>query len=78
MRASRETELMREYGLATACKWIGNSPRVAAIHYDMSIDIDADYRRAAGRKDVSKAQEKAQETASAEPCRRETAATSRS
>jgi hypothetical protein len=33
LRASRESELMREYDLATVCKWIGNSPVVAGKHY---------------------------------------------
>lgn len=33
MRASRETELIREFGITTACLWIGNSPTVAAKHY---------------------------------------------
>lgn len=48
LRASRETELMREYDLATVCRWIGNSPEVAAKHYATSIDLDADFQRAAG------------------------------
>ncbi len=48
LRASRESELMREYDLATVCKWIGNSPAIAAKHYMASIDIDTDFRRAAG------------------------------
>ncbi len=55
LRASRESELMREYGLATACKWIGNSPAVAARHYAMSVDLDADFRRATGLQDSSSA-----------------------
>lgn len=46
LRASRETELMREYDLSTVCKWIGNSPTVAAKHYAMSVDLNADFRRA--------------------------------
>jgi hypothetical protein len=37
MRASRESELMREYDLATVCKWIGNSPAIAARHYATSM-----------------------------------------
>ncbi len=48
LRASRETELMREYDLATVCKWIGNSPGVAAKHYATCQDLNADFRRAAG------------------------------
>ena len=48
LRASRESELLREYDLATVCKSIGNSPAVAAKHYATSIDLDADFRRATG------------------------------
>lgn len=54
LRASRETELMREYDLATVCKWIGNSPEVAAKHYAMSADLDADFEKAAGVKPDAK------------------------
>ena len=50
LRASRETELIDEFDLATACKWIGNSPEVAARHYAMSRDLNADFTRAAGTK----------------------------
>lgn len=60
LRASRESELMREYDLATVCKWIGNSPAVAAKHYAMSVDLDADFRRATG---LEQAQQKAQQIA---------------
>ena len=55
LRASRETELMREYDLATVCKWIGNSPAVAAKHYAMSVDLNADFAKAVGP--VSEAQQ---------------------
>jgi hypothetical protein len=48
LRASRESELMREYDLATVCRWIGNSPAVAAKHYAVSVDLDADFRKATG------------------------------
>jgi transposase len=64
LRASGESELMREYDLATVCRWIGNSPAVAAKHYATSIDLDADFRRAAGL--PSEAQQKAQQSASAD------------
>ena len=49
LRASCETEWMREFDLATACKWIGNSPKVAAQHYAMSMDLGSDFAKAAGR-----------------------------
>jgi hypothetical protein len=61
LRASRQTELMRDYDLATVCKWIGNSPAVAAKHYAMCVDLDADFQRATGRT-KSAAQNQAQYT----------------
>ena len=48
LRGSRETELMRQYDLATVCRWIGNSPEIAARHYATSIDLNDDFRRAVG------------------------------
>ena len=68
LRASRESELMREYDLATVCKWIGNSPAVAAKHYAVSVDLDDDFRRAAGIPE--QAQQKAQQSAVSSPCQR--------
>ena len=67
LRASRESELMREYDLATVCKWIGNSPAIAARHYATSVDLDSDFRRAAGlgsNEAQQKAQQNAQQSAS--------------
>jgi hypothetical protein len=64
LRASRETELMREYDLATVCKWIGNSPAVAAKHYATSVDLNADFRRATGMPSrAAEAQQNAQQSA---------------
>jgi hypothetical protein len=65
LRASRESELMREYDLATVCRWIGNSPAIAAEHYAMNIDLDADFRRAVGEQ-TPEAQQKAQQSAAAD------------
>lgn len=48
MRASRQSELMAEYDLSTACRWLGNSPTVAAQHYAMATDSDGAFRRAVG------------------------------
>lgn len=62
LRASRETELLRSYDLATVCRWIGNTPAVAAQHYAMSADLGADFRRAV-EGDAGEAQQKAQQTA---------------
>ncbi len=39
---------MAEYSLSTACRWLGNSPTVAARHYAMTIDQDADFQQAVG------------------------------
>ena len=47
MRASRQSELMAEYDLATACRWQGNSPAVAAKHYAMVMN-DGSFERAIG------------------------------
>jgi hypothetical protein len=44
MRASRETELITAFGVATAARWIGNSPAVALRSYAMV--SDADWQRA--------------------------------
>ncbi|HEX2973838.1 MAG TPA: hypothetical protein VHP11_16010, partial [Tepidisphaeraceae bacterium] len=70
LRASRETELLREYDFATVCKWMGNSPAVAARHYATSVDLDGDFRRAAGL--VDQAQQKAQQSAAGKPCQGKT------
>jgi hypothetical protein len=56
---------MRAYDLATVCKWIGNSPEVAARHYAVSIDLNADFQRATGLPD---AQQKAQQSATSNDC----------
>lgn len=74
LRASRESELMREYDLSTVCRWIGNSPTVAARHYATSVDLDADFRRAAGM-EPGEAQQKAQQTAIAHTKQEETSGT---
>ena len=40
MRASRETELVREHPLHVVTAWIGNSARIAAKHYLQVTDAD--------------------------------------
>jgi len=40
MRATRETELITAFGLATASKWIGNSEKVAMTSYAIIPDSD--------------------------------------
>ncbi len=50
LRASRETELMRDFDLVQACEWIGNSPAIAAAHYAAAIDRGAAWEKATGRK----------------------------
>ena len=37
---------MSLYSLSTACRWLGNSPAVAATHYAMSVDQDGDLQKA--------------------------------
>lgn len=46
MRASRQTELARDFPLHTVCAWIGNTKAIAAAHY-MQVK-DADWQRATG------------------------------
>ncbi len=46
LRASCESDLVREYPIPTVCKWLGNTVAVAIRHY---VDVsDEDVRRAAG------------------------------
>ena len=42
LRGSRETELARDYPLHVACKWLGNSPKVAQKHYLQLVQEDFD------------------------------------
>ena len=46
LRASRETELAQAHPLHVVCKWIGNSPRVAADHY---LQVTEDHFDLAGK-----------------------------
>ena len=47
MRASRETELAKEYPIHVVTAWLGNTPRIALKHY-LQV-TDADFDRAAGK-----------------------------
>ena len=47
MRASRQTELQREFPLHVVCSWLGNSPRIAQQSY--LLVTEDDFARAAGR-----------------------------
>lgn len=40
VRATRETELIRRFGIKAACDWIGNSPAVAMKHYEQVMQDD--------------------------------------
>jgi integrase len=42
LRASRQTELMREHASHVVCAWIGNSEKVAEEHYLQVLDSDYD------------------------------------
>ncbi len=46
MRASRQTELQREFPLHVVCSWLGNSPRIAQQSY--LLVTEDDYAKAAG------------------------------
>ena len=48
MRASRQTELQREFPLHVVCSWPGNSPRIAQQSY--LLVTEDDFARAAGAK----------------------------
>jgi hypothetical protein len=46
MRASRQTELQREFPLHVVCSWLGNSPRIAQQSY--LLVTEEDFAKAAG------------------------------
>jgi hypothetical protein len=50
MRASKQTELQREFPIYVVCSWLGNSPRIAQQSYLRVTDDD--FERAAGAKKV--------------------------
>ena len=50
MRASRQTELQREFPLHVVCSWLGNSPRIAQQSY--LLVTEDDFVRAVGAKKV--------------------------
>ena len=52
---------MTKFDLATACRWLRNSPTVAARHDAMTIDGDADLRRAIGGSVAQKAAQQVSE-----------------
>jgi hypothetical protein len=50
MRASRQTELQREFPLHVVCSWLGNSPRIAQQSY--LLVTEDDFAKAAVAKKV--------------------------
>ena len=50
MRASRQTELQREFPLHVVCSWLGNSPRIAQQSY--LLVTEDDFAKAAGEMKV--------------------------
>ena len=48
MRASRQTELQREFPLHVVCSWLGNSPRIAQQSY--LLVTEDDFAKASGAK----------------------------
>jgi hypothetical protein len=49
-RASRQTELQREFPLHVVCSWLGKSPRIAQRSY--LLVTEDDFAKAAGAKKV--------------------------
>ena len=43
LRASRESDLMKKLDIATAAKWMGNTPEVAARHYAVATNYAQDF-----------------------------------
>lgn len=72
LRASRQTELARDYPIHVVCQWIGNSKDVAMDHYLQT--TDADYERATAKpieptaKPIGKAHQNAHQQASEPVC----------
>jgi hypothetical protein len=52
LRASRETELVRQFPLHIVTSWLGNTPAIALRHYLLTTDDD--FQRAAGGEDSAK------------------------
>jgi integrase len=55
LRSTRETELMERFPIHVVCKWIGNSPKIAARHY---LQVTEDHLAAAtgARKGAAKSE----------------------
>ena len=68
LRASRETELAKEYPIHVVTAWMGNTPKIALKHYLMT--TDADFERAA-KSAAAVAENGGQQTATAKTANRE-------
>jgi hypothetical protein len=51
MRASRQTELQREFPLHVVCSWLGNSPRIAQQRYLLVTEDDFARAASGGRRE---------------------------
>jgi len=60
LRASRETELVKQFPVQVVTSWLGNTPRVAVQHYLMV--REEDFERAVAGSDSKAAQKAAQQT----------------
>lgn len=72
LRASRESELVERYPLATVARWLGHAPEVAAAHYLTQTDGDANFAdavavrqpvRAGGKRSENKGKQKGSDPA---------------
>jgi integrase len=52
LRASRESELVERYPLATVAAWLGHAPEVAAAHYLTQTDADGNFADAIAHRET--------------------------
>lgn len=65
MRASRETELAKEYPLHVVTAWLGNTPRIAMRHYLQVVEADFEKAQKSGANSGVQAVQKAVQRPSA-------------
>ena len=65
MRASRETELAKEYPIHVVTSWLGNTPRIALKHYLQVTDADFEQASQSGVESGARVAQKAAQQAHA-------------